>query len=254
MASLITTLPMSIERLEQYRRIPIKYTDGRNNMCDKHVKGGLVNILPNISKEMANETDVLKIEKWLLSADLYAKTLFAEFRVSVKNQLKAIHIIKTHSALSKKFDMNRLNNIPEDVVNHIYSYLMPETRLKLTKYIHPDISILLNTLTIPKLSRFLKYVINDRIRNIMQNRMISKYNIEQGFLRGDICTFYYSKIHSQIKKVTGKKTDLINRIKEVISFYETINPCPDNFIRQFLQKEALFLYYTIFMLTKKYKR
>jgi len=148
---------------------PIRYPrvqDANTNQYQYNYKSNFHDIIhlnmqalvPNIELGLYNSHTHDDIETWINNTKAYIKLLNDNIQHKCNKKLKTLNLIKKQAELSDKLDVNTVNTLPDEIINHIYGYLLPETRIKLLLGRYPEYSKTLQKLTNENLKKYLRCI------------------------------------------------------------------------------------------------
>jgi len=244
-------LPITSKRRELFDRVKNNYLHNIST-SDDDVKRGLVRILPNISKEIANETDDERIVHWIDDALSYSQTLFRDFKWECLRQMEAMRIIRRSNVLREQFVISRINKLPNELEDIVREYMLPKTRLAVLEAGFPDIEARLKQMTIPWLNGILKnciYPVVDRINKKIYN---TYSNTSRSKTYGDCIDYSWNKIKPKMSYRAYRKTDAVERILLAIRTCRDLVDCPTNYLAQELHKEAFHIFHSILYVHQRF--
>jgi len=244
-------LPITSKRRELFDRVKNNYLNNIST-SDDDVKRGLVRILPNISKEIANETDDEHIVHWIDDALSYSQTLFRDFKWECLRQMEAMRIIRRSNVLREQFVISRINKLPNELEDIVREYMLPKTRLAVLEAGFPDIEARLKQMTIPWLNGILKnciYPVVDRINKKIYN---TYSNTSRSKTYGDCIDYSWNKIKPKMSYRAYRKTDAVERILLAIRTCRDLVECPTNYLAQELHKEAFHIFHSILYVHQRF--
>jgi len=244
-------LPITSKRRELFDRVKNNYLNNIST-SDDDVKRGLVRILPNISKEIANETDDEHIVHWIDDALSYSQTLFRDFKWECLRQMEAMRIIRRSNVLREQFVISRINKLPNELEDIVREYMLPKTRLAVLEAGFPDIEARLKQMTIPWLNGILKnciYPVVDRINKKIYN---TYSNTSRSKTYGDCIDYSWNKIKPKMSYRAYRKTDAVERILLAIRTCRDLVDCPTNYLAQELHKEAFHIFHSILYVHQRF--
>jgi len=115
-------------------------------------------IVPSIELGLYYERTHEDIEYWIHDTKAYIKMLNDNIQHKCNKKLKSLKLIKKQAELSKKLDINNIINLPDEIVNHIHGFLLPETRIELLLARHPIYLKNLEKLTSENLKKYLRCI------------------------------------------------------------------------------------------------
>jgi hypothetical protein len=246
-----THLPISTKRLAAFDLIKATYLQNVS-ITDDVVKRGLVNILPNISKELANDADDKHIIRWIDDSLTYTQTLFRDFKFECLRQFEAMRMIRAAKALRQRFVITRINTLPNEIEDIVRGYMLPKTRLAVLEAGFPDIEARLKQMTMPWLNGILKncvYAVVDRVNKKIYN---SYSNTSRSKTYGDCIDYVWNKIKPKMSYRAYKKADAVERVLLAIRVCSDLVDCPTNYLAQELHKEAFHLFHSVLYVHSKF--
>ena len=244
-------LPITSKRRDLFDRVKNNYLHNIST-SDDGVKHGLVNILPNISKEIANEIDDEHIVHWIDDALSYSQTLFRDFKWECLRQMEAMRIIRRSNVLREQFVISRINELPNEIEDIVRAYMLPKTRLAVLEAGFPDIEVRLKQMTMPWLNGILKnciYPVVDRINKKIYN---TYSNTSRSKTYGDCIDYSWNKIKPKMSYRAYRKTDAVVRILLAIRTCRDLVECPTNYLAQELHKEAFHVFHSILYVHRRF--
>ena len=134
------------EKLKKYpninpaNRYPKPYNQSRDRgyIAEYHdlIFANSVNLIPNIDIGYQHNLTPEKLEQWLSNAKTYFNSINRYLHQKCDEQYKHYLEIEKQKASSINLNMEYVQALPDDIINKIHSYLLPETRIMLltTKY------------------------------------------------------------------------------------------------------------------------
>ena len=250
LATLKPRLPFTKWRKQAFFSLYLKYLSSKTEITDDMIKKGLVDILPNISTELANGKDDVLLEDWIQKALAYSKTLVYDFEDLCSRQVKALDIIKTHRLLSARFDVSKISNLPLDMEKHIQSYFLPQTRLEVMIFGITNIEVRIKKMTLPWLNKILNWTIWPNIVKI-QTRFYRYYKKNSDLLRK--CQVFYSQeICTRLASQTKRKPHIIESIMNILFLHNNLESIPSNYMAQLIYKTLFRIWQSILYVESKY--
>lgn len=160
------------EKLKKYpninppNRYPKPYNQSRDRgyIAEYHdlIFANSVNLIPNIDIGYQHNLTPEKLEQWLSNAKTYFNSINRYLHQKCDEQYKHYLEIEKQKASSINLNMEYVQALPDDIINKIHSYLLPETRIMLltTKYPNYITSLLKQNNT--KLKQILSNVIEKK--------------------------------------------------------------------------------------------
>jgi hypothetical protein len=226
-------LPYSKCQIEKYENIikypymdkdPIRYPktykkSSRTNpfpISNKHdiIRTNLMDLVPNIDlgyHSQAHTPDDLKI--WIENAREYSRLLYSEFKQKCNQQIKRLTEIEIQKQKSTNFDITKIDILPEDIVKHIFGYLLPETKIAMYLYKYPNLD-----------KQVLKQLNAKKVKEFQRNISINFY--EELYVGPKN---RYKCVLDIINKIKAKgynytKTSHINKITGIFEIFKTAKP------------------------------
>ena len=147
------------------------------------INQNLLALVPNIDIGIQMNMNTNQLIDWINLSKTYGEQLNIEFQKNCENKLKKLINIEEQKERAKNFDMNKLIQLPEDIIRSIYDYLMPETKRILLIARYPNLYSNIRNLNNSLLKKFM-----ENIRKKYYESMINglyKYNrarcLPQGF-------------------------------------------------------------------------
>jgi hypothetical protein len=246
-----THLPITAKRREAFDLIKSAYLQNVS-VTDDIIKRGLVNILPNISKEVANETEDEHIIRWIDDSLAYSQTLLRDFKFECLRQFEAMRMIRAAKAIRERFIISRINTLPNEIEDIIREYMLPKTRLAVLEAGFPDIEARLKQMTMPWLNGVLKncvYAIVDRVNKKIYN---TYSNTSRSKTYGDCIDYIWNKIKPKMSYRAYRKSDAVERVLLAIRSCSDLVDCPTNYLAQELHKEAFHIFHSVLYVHRKF--
>jgi hypothetical protein len=102
--------------------------------------------------------DSSSLTNWITLSKEYIAAINKDFIKKCDIKLERIKNIEEHKQRSKVFNMENINRLPEDIIRHIYQYLMPETRIKLVRARYPNLDTNIMKLKVSDLKKLSKNI------------------------------------------------------------------------------------------------
>ena len=102
---------------------------GDQPLCDDLIRLNLEEIIPNIPLGLHHGHSNEDIEEWIKKTKEYSNKINEEYNKLCDKKLELMTLIKNQDELRKKFDVNKVKELPSDVELRIFRFLDPETRL-----------------------------------------------------------------------------------------------------------------------------
>jgi len=250
MATLTPRLPFTKYRKQSFSSLYLKHLHNKIEISDESIKKGLIDILPNISKELVNYTDENELEDWIQKALSYAKTLLCDFDDLCSRQVNALNIIKTHRILTSKFEISKIVRLPLEMEKHIQSYFLPQTRLDVLIYGIENIELRLKKMTLPWLNNIMKRVIWFNF-SIMQIQFYRYYK-KNPDLHRKCQVFYSQEICNKLFTQTKKKPHIIESIMNILFLHKNLESIPSNYMAQLTYKTLFRIWHSVLYVESKF--
>jgi hypothetical protein len=165
-------------------------------------------LVPNIDIGYQMSIDKNDLIDWINKTKEYMEAVNRDFQQKCDAKLSKLIKIEEQKEKSKVLNMDLVNKLPEDMIRHIYQYLLPETKIQLMKARYPNLDA-----NIMKLKSVVLKKMSDNICRRYYNPVIDtmyKYNRIR-------CLPY--AFHMRFS-FTNKKT-CINNINKLIGTYKS---------------------------------
>jgi hypothetical protein len=190
---------------------------GNNNTV---IHRNLSQLLPRVKYEYhKGKFTADEITQWIKMTNRYVANMVELFITERNTELHNIGVWLHWQECSRNFDIVKVEKLPEDIVNYIYSFLPRETRVQLLLDKYPNFKDMLRKWTIPKLKRFYKHAILDpHLQHVLlENNLVLS--------RQDNLIFCLPRdFPMRVRKRFQKKTDIVDLIMEVVDIYRHIDP------------------------------
>lgn len=189
-------------------------------------------IVPNIDigyyEKILTPTE---LDQWIVTTKDYYESLNQHFQEKCNAQQLKLQRIEEQKERCKKFDMKMMDKLPEDMLNEIRKFMLPETRMAEYFAIYPQYIETLSKMTTKNLHKFYKNAIYEKYYNALLNYT----NREQ--LQ---CLSKPLNVGATFKN----KAHCINQIKQIFDAYINAIPrTPET--HEYFQKQALKMLKTI---------
>jgi hypothetical protein len=174
-----------------------RYTSTIHDLIYTNMKA----LIPNIEMGYYYEHSTNDIELWIKTTKTYMDLLNRNMQKKCDIQQKKLNYLREQEAKSEKLSIEKLNQLPEDIINTIYQYLLPETKTKLLIVRYPEIKKALEKITSENLKKYLNHVNNTYMQKIFQYN--NKYPDRFTCIK-KTPTFYlsFSKKEDGVKQIT----------------------------------------------------
>ena len=148
-------------------------------------------IIPNIDMGYhCGKHSPADLVQWIKDTKEYMNVINIYMQQKCDDQLIKFNNIENQKTETKKFNIEKINKLPEDMVNYIYEYLLPETKIELILARHPTYEKTLEKMTSANLKKYIS-VIHSK---------------------------YYKQMYSYNSKFPNRSTCLPNIIRYLLSF------------------------------------
>jgi len=182
-------------------------------------------LVPNIDIGYQMNMESEQLIDWIKTAKNYVYQLTAEFQKKCNVKLQKVVYTEKYKERSRVFNIDKMNMLPEDIIRHIYGYLMPETRIKLLRARYPALDSNIMKLKVPILKTILEVIRTRDYLPVMNN--LYKYNIHRCLPQGIYIKFGFTN-----------KENCMKTINKLIGTYESaVAHTPQDY--HYFQKKAL---------------
>ena len=172
-----------------------------------------------------------ELEEWITTTKEYYESLNQHFQKKCDAQQIKLQRIEEQKQRCKKFDMKMMDKLPEDMLNEIRKFMLPETRMAEYTAIYPLYIETLSKMTTKNLHLFYKRAIYEKY----YNTLLHYTNREQL-----LCLSTQLNVGATFKN----KAHCINQIKQIFDAYINAIPrTPET--HEYFQKQALKMLKTI---------
>ena len=181
------------EELKQYpiEKDIIRYTSKRRiETIHDIVSANLTALIPNIDIGYQTNMEENQLIDWILKTKEYASQLNNEFQKQCDKKMQKVITTEQHKYRSKELDMNKVNQLPEDIIRYIHGYLMPETRIVLLRARYPNLNANIMKLNVAQLKKLLENTQKKYYYNMMSK--LYKYNRARCLPNGFHIRFSYT--------------------------------------------------------------
>jgi hypothetical protein len=194
-------------------------------------------LIPNIDIGYQMNMDCNQMFEWILTANEYINKLNDDFKIQCSKISQKLVNIEQRKERSKIFDMEKMNYITEDIIQYIYTFLLPETKILLLRARYPNLNSNIMRLNVSTIKR----LFNNIQTKYYQPIMISLYKDKRYrcLPKGFCIRFGYIN-----------KIDCIDKINTLIETCEKAIAHKPSDIRYF-QKKALKIMRTLVYVAKR---
>ena len=122
-------------------------------------------LVPNIPLGFHQGKTDDEIEEWIKKTKRYNLSICNYFNNLLEDKERLIHYSREHKKRQEEFSLTKLQDFPEDVLNCIYVYMDPDTRLTLMKAKYPNIKSDMGKWKVSEIKQFYKDVVLDKYVN-----------------------------------------------------------------------------------------
>jgi len=223
---------------------------------DQDIQFALLSMLPDISYEYANghnNQTGIDMTQWIMYAKQYIYHLAKDFNSACNHILYNNSLFSAQVSRSVAFDVVRVAELPEDIVNHIASYFTPETLLA---FHFPEIASLplqLSKLSLDWLKKIKRNCVFNRftdglMKKVIRDSQSSNFNGTPEFSKAQhkaMCEYMHKKQSLIPYAAPANKTIAINQIMIVLKMYQNPEDCPTVYLKYKFQEEGLTLLHTL---------
>lgn len=216
------------------------YNTSRRTTIDDIIQCNLNSIMPNVDIGLFQNTlNYDEILQWIETSKKYMNTIHQEYIQKCILQEAKLHNIIAQKKQCELLDINRVCQLPDDIIRIIYSYVLPETKIVFLLEKYPNKYGLLKLLSVYSLKTFYKNVI------------YPNYFSYHSFRHKNV---YYRKYllpdFNNIRVNPRNKTEYIEEIDHLLQNFR--NPLPySNEIYHFFQLRAYRLLKSIIYVGKR---
>ena len=160
---ILVTYPITKEVIRYFRPNETTIQPAFHDLIQKN----LICLVPNIDIGYQMNLNAEELMDWIQMAKAYSTTLNNEFQKRCEIKLQKVIKIEEQLHRSKVLDMNKVNQLPEDIIRYIHGFLMPETRIVLLRARYPNLNTNIIKMKVPDLKRLL-----DNTRNKYYTKMM----------------------------------------------------------------------------------
>ena len=136
--------------------VQTKGRDDKNTVIIKNI----ISLIPNIEYENTRKNYTIKEQyDWLTSIDQYVDEVYFIFKKAYEIECRNMDQYITLEERTKRFDLEKMESLPEDIIRNIHEFLPYETRIDLLKAKHPNLEENLMKLRMKTLKQFISKVI-----------------------------------------------------------------------------------------------
>lgn len=140
---------------------PIRYprkTSPEGTSFHDLILSNLNSLVPNVDMALHSGYDHTETELWIQKTKNYVNELNENMRNKCDMQVSKLNSIKKQEENSRNLDMQRVENLPDDLIRYIHEFLLPETRIQILIDKYPMGFNILNRITCSNLKKYLECV------------------------------------------------------------------------------------------------
>jgi len=118
----------------------------------------LNSLVPNVDMALHSGYDHVGTELWIQKINCYVNELHVNFRNKCDIQISKLKAIKQQEENCRNLNMQRVANLPDDLIRYIHEFLLPETRIQMLIEKYPLYMQNLNRITSVNLKKYLECV------------------------------------------------------------------------------------------------
>jgi hypothetical protein len=233
------------ETLSQYPIIkePVRYPKRKNPIdattTPHHmITSNLENLVPNLTIGYQMNMEANQLIEWVNASKNYVEKINKDFQEKCERRVNKIIRIEENKEHAKKLDMNKLDQLPEDIIRYIHEFLLPETRIILLRAKYPNLNANIMKLRLPQL------------KNFSANMQIKIYNpmmryIDKTDRRRCLPNGFYAKFG------VTRKQDFLNNIEKFMGTCERAVAYSESDHRYFQRKTLRILRALIYVAKRK---
>ena len=185
---------------------------------DKMIYGNLNRMVPNVSNSLLN-TSLNELTSYVNLCKMYGESINRGFQEKCNNELEKLNKFRSVLERRKEFKIEKVEELPEEIVNQIYSYLPYEEKTNDLLYKYSDWKKeLVQRNTGDRLKRIYDYIHNKHFEFWNFNEEVKR----KGLMMYDVTE--YMCLHDWMRKKRGvyRKTDVVEYIYAYIDKYKKL--------------------------------
>jgi hypothetical protein len=226
--------------IETYPKLcqPIRYppkTSPESTSFHDLILSNLNSLVPNVDMALHAGYDHIGTELWIQKTKNYIHELHENIRNKCEVQIVKLKAIKQQEINCENLDMQRVANLPDDLIRYIHEFLLPETRIQMLLAKYPLYIHNLNRITCANLKMYLVCVHKKYVKHALC------YNSK--FPERYTCVESYNGFY-------GRFTKKENGLRELSKIFDALRnaiPKTPSFHRYFQRKALQFLQSLIYV-------
>ena len=190
----------------------------RMENLDKMIYGNLNRMVPNVSNSLLN-TSLNELTSYVNLCKMYGESINRGFQEKCNNELEKLNKFRSVLERRKEFKIEKVEELPEEIVNQIYSYLPYEEKTNDLLYKYSDWK-----------KELVERNTGDRLKNIYErihNKHFEFWSFNEEIKRNGLMTYdvtEYMCLHDWMRKKRGvyRKTDVVQYIGMFIDKYKNL--------------------------------
>jgi len=217
---------------------PIRYPPKTSPECTSFhdlIVSNLNSLVPNVDMALHAGYDHMGTELWIQKTKNYIHELHENIRNKCEAQIVKLKAIKQQEINCENLDMQRVANLPDDLIRYIHEFLLPETRIQMLLAKYPLYMNNLNRITCVNLKMYLACVHKKYVKPTLF------YNSK--FPERYTCVESYNGFY-------GRFTKKENGLRELSKIFDALRnaiPKTPSFQRYFQKKALRFLQSLIYV-------
>ena len=190
----------------------------RMENLDKVIYGNLNRMVPNVSNSLLN-TSLNELTSYVNLCKMYGESINRGFQEKCNNELEKLNKFRSVLERRKEFKIEKVEELPEEIVNKIYSYLPYEEKTNDLLYKYSDWK-----------KELVQRNTGDRLKIIydnIHNKHFEFWNFNEEVKRKGLMMYdvtAYMCLHDWMRKKRGvyRKTDVVEYIYAYIDKYKKL--------------------------------
>ena len=188
----------------------------RMENLDKLIYGNLNRMVPNVSNSLLN-TSLNELTSYVNLCKMYGESINRGFQEKCNNELEKLNKFRSVLERRKEFKIEKVNELPEEIVNEIYSYLPYEEKTNDLLYKYSDWKKeLVERNTGDRLKKIYEYIHNKHFEFWNFNEEIKR----NGLMTYDVTEYICLPDWMRRKRGVYRKTDVVEYIGMFIDKYK----------------------------------
>jgi len=195
----------------------------------------LNSLVPNVDMALHSGYDHAGTELWIQKINCYVNELHVNFRNKCDIQISKLKAIKQQEENSQNLDMQRVANLPDDLIRYIHEFLLPETRIQMLIDKYPLYMYNLNRITCANLKKYLACVHKKYVKPALcyNSKFPTRYTCVESY------TGFYGRF--------TKKENGLQELSKIFNALRNAIPKTPGFHRYFQRKALKFLLSLIYI-------